>query len=97
MTAVYSQGKNPIQLRERDFRIFQLLCSDGAKTSSDLAKRFWDGKSLKAHAACQRIRKLIAAGLLERGNPKFLYLSEHARRLMGQQNTGQGVEAKSGG
>ena len=81
MTGNY-QGKYPIHLNDRDFEIFRLIRCDGAKTSADLEKRFWDGKSRKAKAAFQRIRKLIEAGLLERGNPKLLYLSDHARNLL---------------
>ncbi len=76
------QDKYPIQLNHRDFEIFKLIRLDGAKTSAELEKRFWDGKSRKAKAAFQRIRKLIEAGLLERGNPKLLYLSDHARNLL---------------
>ena len=76
------QSKYPIHLNDRDFEIFKLIRCDGAKTSADLEKRFWDGKSRKAKAAFQRIRKLIDAGLLERGNPKLLYLSEHAQSLL---------------
>ena len=79
---VHFQGKNLIQLSERDFEIFRLIRSDGAKTSAELERHFWDGKSRKAKAAFQRIRKLIEAGLLERGNPKLLYLSDHAEKLL---------------
>lgn len=79
---VHFQGKNPIQLSERDFEIFRLIRLDGARTSAELERRFWDGRSRKAKAAFQRIRKLIEAGLLERGNPKLLYLSDHARNLL---------------
>ena len=83
---VHFQGKNPIQLSERDFEIFRLIQFEGAKTSAELEKRFWDGKSRKAKAAFQRIRKLIEAGLLERGNPKLLYLSDRAQKLLSQPN-----------
>ena len=79
------QGKYPIQLNRRDFEILRLIRSDGAQTSADLEKRFWDGKSRKAKAAFQRIRKLVEAGLLERGNPKLLYLSDRAQNLLIQE------------
>ena len=86
------EGKNPIQLSERDFEIFRLIRSDGAKTSADLERRFWDGRSRKAKAAFQRIRKLIEAGLLERGNPKLLYLSDRAQKLLAHPNAPLWVE-----
>lgn len=88
------QGKNPIQLRERDFEIFRLIRSEGARTSAKLEKRFWNGKSRKAKAAFQRIRKLIEAGLLERGDPKLLYLSDYARSLLAQDARLWGKEVK---
>lgn len=74
-----------LQLTDRDYAIFRLIRSDGAKTSAEIEKQFWDGKSRKAKAAFQRIRRLIEAGLLERGNPKLLYLSDHARNLLVQE------------
>jgi hypothetical protein len=77
--------KSPaLLLTDRDYAIFRLIRSDGAKTSAEIEKRFWDGKSRKAKAAFQRIRRLINLGLLERGNPKFLYLSDRARNLLAQ-------------
>lgn len=81
---VHFQGKSPIQLSERDFEILRLIRSDGAKTSAEIERRFWSGKSRKAKAAFQRVRRLIEAGLLVRGNPKLLYLSDHARNLLAQ-------------
>jgi len=86
------QGKYPIQLNDRDFKIFQLIRSEGAKTSTDLEKQFWSGKSKKAKAAFQRIRKLVEAGLLDRGNPKLLYLSDCARNLLTQKDAMPWVE-----
>lgn len=91
---VHFQGKNSIQLGERDFEIFRLIQLDGAKTSAEIEKQFWDGKSRKAKAAFQRIRRLIAAGLLERGNPKLLYLSDRARNLLAQDARQWGKEVK---
>ncbi len=86
------QGPCPIQLNDRDFKIFQLIRSDGAKTSADIEKCFWNGKSRKAKAAFQRIRKLVEAGLLDHGNPKLLYLSDRARNLLTQQDRRPWVE-----
>ncbi len=86
------QGKYPIRLNDRDLEIFRLIRSDGAKTSADLEKRFWYGKSKKAKAAFQRIRKLVEAGLLDRGNPKLLYLSDCARNLLTQKDAMPWVE-----
>jgi len=83
---VHFEGKSPIQLSKRDFEIFRLIQSDGAKTSAELERHFWDGKSRKAKAAFQRIRKLVEAGLLERGNPKLLYLSDGAQKLLAHPN-----------
>lgn len=89
---VHFQGQNPIQLSERDFEIFRLIRSDGAKTSAEIERRFWNGKSRKAKAAFQRIRKLIEAGLLERGDPKLLYLSDCAQKLLARPNAPVWVE-----
>ena len=83
---VHFEGKSPVQLSERDFEIFRLIQSDGAKTSAEIEKRFWDRKSRKAKAAFQRIRRLIEAGLLERGNPKLLYLSDRVQKLLAHPN-----------
>ena len=83
---VHFEGKQPIQLSERDFEMFRLIQSEGAKTSADLAQQFWNGKSQKAKAAFQRIRRLIEAGLLERGNTKLLYLSDRAEKLLAHPN-----------
>ena len=74
--------KHTIALTPRDIEIFKLIQSEGAKTSADLQRRFWNGKSRKAKAAFQRIRKLIDIGLLERGNPKLLHLSDEGRKLL---------------
>jgi len=73
-----------LQLTDRDFEIFRLICSDGAQTSAEIEKRFWDGKSRRAKAAFHRVRKLVHAGMLERGDPKLLYLSDRARELIPQ-------------
>jgi len=86
------QGQCPIQLNDRDFKIFRLIRLEGAKTSADIEKCFWDGKSKKAKAAFQRIRKLVDAGLLDHGNPKLLYLSDRARNLLTQQDRRPWVE-----
>jgi hypothetical protein len=91
---VHFQGKNPIQLSERDFEIFRLIQFEGAKTSAEIEKRFWDGKSRKAKAAFQRLRRLVEAGLLVRGNPRFLYLTDHARNLLAQDARLWGKEVK---
>ena len=71
-----------VQLTERDFSIFQLILAQGAKTPADLTGQFWGNKSKKAKAGFQRIRKLILAGLLQRGNPKLLYLSDEAKAFL---------------
>jgi len=71
-----------VQLTERDFSIFQLILAHGAKTPADLTGQFWGNKSKKAKAGFQRIRKLILAGLLQRGNPKLLYLSDEAKAFL---------------
>ena len=71
-----------VQLTERDFSIFQLILAQGAKTPADLTGQFWGDKSKKAKAGFQRIRKLILAGLLQRGNPKLLYLSDEAKAFL---------------
>jgi len=86
------RNKRTLQLTERDLAIFRLIRAEGAKTQADLAGRFWDDKSKKAKAGFQRIRKLIAAGLLERGNPKLLYLSDEAKVSLFRHS---GVEAKN--
>ena len=80
-----------VQLTDRDLSIFQLLQAEGAKTSADLSRCFWDGHSKKAKAGFQRIRLLIRFGFLERGNPKLLYLSETAKQIL---PTALGVEDK---
>ena len=71
--------------------IFQLLQAEGAKTSTDLSRCFWDNRSKKAKAGFQRIRLLIEVGFLERGNPRLLYLSEAAKQML---PTALGVEDK---
>ena len=71
-----------VQLTARDLLIFQLLQAEGAKTSADLSRCFWDNRSKKAKASFQRIRLLIEFGFLERGNPRLLYLSESAKQLL---------------
>ena len=80
-----------VQLTARDLLIFQLLQAEGAKTSADLSRCFWDNRSKKAKAGFQRIRLLIRFGFLERGNPKLLYLSESAKQIL---PTALGVEDK---
>ena len=80
-----------VQLTTRDLLIFQLLQAEGAKTSADLSRCFWDNRSKKAKAGFQRIRLLIEFGFLERGNPRLLYLSECAKQLL---PTALGVEDK---
>ena len=80
-----------VQLTARDLLIFQLLQAEGAKTSADLSRCFWDGHSKKAKAGFQRIRLLIEFGFLERGNPKLLYLSESTKQIL---PTALGVEDK---
>ena len=80
-----------LQLTARDLLIFQLLQAEGAKTSADLSRCFWDNRSKKAKAGFQRIRLLIRFGFLERGNPKLLYLSESAKQIL---PTALGVEDK---
>lgn len=89
-----NQRSTALQLTDRDYAIFRLIRSDGAKTSAEIEQQFWDGKSRKAKAAFQRIRRLIDAGLLERGNPKRLYLSDHARNLLAQDARQWGREVK---
>ena len=78
-----------LQLTDRDFEIFRLIQLDGAKTSAEIEKRFWDGKSRRAKAAFHRIRKLVHAGMLEHGDPKLLYLSDCARDLIPQDTCGR--------
>ena len=78
----FMKNRASVQLTERDFSIFQLILAQGAKTPSDLAGQFWGSKSKKAKAGFQRIRKLILAGLLQRGNPKLLYLSDEAKTFL---------------
>ncbi len=85
------RGKYPIQLNDRDFEIFRLIRSDGAKTSADLSRHFWNEKSQKAHAAFQRLRRLVDTGFLEHGNPKLLYLTEKAKEVLAKKST-TGVE-----
>lgn len=80
-----------VQLTARDLLIFQLLQAEGAKTSADLSRCFWDNRSKKAKAGFQRIRLLIRFGFLERGNPKLLYLSESTKQIL---PTAIGVEDK---
>ena len=79
-------GTHAISLTQRDIEIFKLVQSEGAKTSADLDKKFWNEKSKKAHAGFQRIRKLIDAGFLQRGNPKLLYLSDQTNELLKRQS-----------
>ena len=82
--------KSPaLQLTDRDLEIFRLIRLDGAKTSAEIEKRFWDGKSRKAKAAFHRIRKLVHARMLEHGDPKLLYLSDRARDLIPQDTCGR--------
>jgi len=83
---------HPLQPTDRDLQILRFVKSNGAKTSSDLAKRFWNEKSRKAHAGFQRIRKLIQTAFLERGNPKLLYLSERGKQLLIERQQPQRVE-----
>ncbi len=89
----------PLHLTERDFEIFRRICSDGAQTSAAIEKRFWDGKSRRAKAAFQRIRKLVEAGFLEHGDPRLLYLSDCARNLIldGASGRAEGVVAGAQG
>lgn len=86
-----SKGKDSIRLTSRDLEMFHLIHSQGAKTSGDLSAQFWNEKSRKAHAGFQRIRKLVAAELFIRGNPKLLYLSDIARALIQKNQTTSGV------
>ena len=70
-----------IELTDRDFEIFRLIQTDGAKTAVELTNHFWGGKSTKAKAGFQRIRALMQAGLLER-HPQLLYLSDQTKELL---------------
>ena len=81
-----------IGLTDRDIQILRWILSDGAKTPSDLTDRFWDDRSRKAKAGFQRIRKLVKAGLLEHGNPRLLYLTDHAKELLSKASV-EGVKA----
>ena len=85
------RDKYPIQLNDRDLEIFRLIRSDGAKTSADLSRHFWNEKSQKAHAAFQRLRRLVDTGFLEHGNPKLLYLTEKAKEILAKKSAA-GVE-----
>jgi len=91
MKNTFAEEKS-IQLKSRDLEIFRLIDAGGAKTSGELSSQFWNEKSRKAHAGFQRIRKLIEAGFLTRGNPKLLYLSDSAKALIKQNQSAYGVE-----
>lgn len=95
MKFTHADRKYPIQITTRDIEIFRLIYSEGAKASADLADRFWNTKSKKAKAAVHRIRKLVEAGLLERGNPKLLYLSDQAIEFLSKQFGMEGVKANA--
>jgi len=91
--AFRSKRKRPaVQLNERDFQIFQLIQSEGAKTAAELSRQFWNDKSKEAKAGFQRLRKLIYAGFLERGNPRLLYLSGRTKELLARKQNGKSVE-----
>lgn len=92
MTHELTESASSLQLTHRDFEIFRLIESGGAKTSNELSEQFWNERSQKTKAGFQRIRKLIKAGFLTRGNPKLLYLSERAKVLLSKQETPVGVE-----
>lgn len=92
MKFTFARGrKYPLKITPRDLEIFRFLQVEEGKTSTELAQRFWNDKSKKTHAGFQRIRKLIEAEFLERGNPKLLYLSEHAKELLHKNREAQGV------
>lgn len=84
--------QRPVQLNPRDYEIFRLIQTQGAKTAAELARQFWNDKSKKAKAGFQRIRKLIKARLLERGNPRLLYLSERAKQMLSPKQNEKRVE-----
>ncbi len=92
MKNTFAGQRNPVRLTPRDLEMFCLIQVQGAKTSAELSNQFWNEKSRKAHAGFQRIRKLIEAGLITRGNPKLLYLSDAARSMVEKVQMTSGVE-----
>jgi len=88
----YNRGRKEIQLMDRDFEIFALIEAEGPKRSAELSQRFWKDSSNRGHAGFKRVRKLIAAGLLKRGDPSLLYLSEAARALVSDQKNNPRVQ-----
>ena len=80
-TAVTSK-QSTVQLTDRDMEILRFVQSGSAKTSIEIEQKFWNEKSRKAHAGFQRIRKLLNAGYLERGNPRILYVTTKAGEML---------------
>lgn len=78
----FAAKQSAIQVNSRDLEILRFVQSGSAKTSGEIEKKFWNEKSRKAHAGFQRIRKLIEAGYLERGNPKLLYVTTKASEIL---------------
>lgn len=73
-----------IRLTERDFELFQYLETNSPKTATEISREFWKDKSDMSHAGQKRILRLASFGLLERGNPQLLHLSEFGRCVLSQ-------------
>ena len=81
MNRLYTKGKFPVQLQDRDFEILRFIQSAGSTISGEINRRFWPDKSKIAGAGYQRLRKLVAAGLIYRRH-RMLHLTEEAKELL---------------
>ena len=81
-TTTVTTKQSAVQLTGRDMEILRFVQSGSAKTSIEIEGKVWNEKSRKAHAGFHRVRKLVDAGYLERGNPRLLYVTTKAGEIL---------------